>query len=252
MPAERKLSVNADDFGQSPGVNRGIIRAHGQGIVTSASLMVRWPAAADAAAYARNHPGLGLGLHIDLGEWSYHDGEWFPLYEVVPLDDAGAVAAEVARQLAAFRDLTGRDPTHIDSHQHAHREEPVRSAAVEMARDIGIPLRHSSPDIRYCGEFYGQGSHGTPLPGAVSVERLIAILAALPPGITELGCHPGETEDLATLYRRERSEEVRTLCDPRVRGAITEFGIELCSFASATCCLGNEAASGRDRASAFP
>ncbi|HEU4340947.1 MAG TPA: ChbG/HpnK family deacetylase, partial [Candidatus Binatia bacterium] len=58
------LIVNADDFGQSHGINRGIITAYGDGIVTSASLMVRWPAAADAAAYARKQPGLSVGLHI--------------------------------------------------------------------------------------------------------------------------------------------------------------------------------------------
>ena len=46
MPATRSLIVNADDFGQSPGMNRGTIAARERGIVTSASLMVRWPAAA--------------------------------------------------------------------------------------------------------------------------------------------------------------------------------------------------------------
>ncbi len=56
MPAKRYLIVNADDFGLSEGVNRGIIRAHEQGIVTSASLMVRGAAAAEAARYARAAP----------------------------------------------------------------------------------------------------------------------------------------------------------------------------------------------------
>ncbi len=47
------LIINADDFGQSSGVTRGIIEAHEHGIVTSASFMVRWPAAAEAVAYSR-------------------------------------------------------------------------------------------------------------------------------------------------------------------------------------------------------
>ena len=101
MP-DRYLIVNADDFGLSPGVNAGVIAAHEGGIVTSASLMVRWPAALEAAAYAREHPRLSLGLHVDLGEWAYRDGEWTPLYQVIPTHDAAAVADEVARQLAAF------------------------------------------------------------------------------------------------------------------------------------------------------
>ncbi|PYS69828.1 MAG: hypothetical protein DMF73_14065 [Acidobacteria bacterium] len=60
MIAQRYLIVNADDFGQSPGINRGVIEAHENGIVTSASLMVRWPAAAEAAQYARGHPDLSV------------------------------------------------------------------------------------------------------------------------------------------------------------------------------------------------
>src|SRR5438105_15542053 len=122
---KRYLVVNADDFGLSNGVNRGIIQAAQQGIVTSASLMVRQPAAAAAAAYARESTRLSVGLHVDLGEWIYRNGEWVHLYFVVPTDDAAAVRAEVAGQLADFNRLTGTDPTHLDSHQHVHREEPV-------------------------------------------------------------------------------------------------------------------------------
>ena len=91
---KRYLIVNADDFGRSPGVNRGIIEAHGSGIVTSASLMVRWPAAAEAAAYAREHPDLVVGLHFDLGEWIYREGAWLPASEVVPADNSTAMMEE--------------------------------------------------------------------------------------------------------------------------------------------------------------
>src|ERR687893_53407 len=82
VAGNRYLIVNSDDFGLSRGVNQGIIEAHEQGIVTSASLMVRWPAAAEAAAYAREHSELSLGLHIDLSEWAYRDGDWRAVYEV--------------------------------------------------------------------------------------------------------------------------------------------------------------------------
>src|SRR5438046_10117756 len=99
-PDERTLIVNADDFGQSPGINRGIIAAHERGIVTSASLMVRWPAAVAAAAYARAHPRLSVGLHVDLGEAIYRAGEWIALYELVDRHDARAVDAEVRAQAA--------------------------------------------------------------------------------------------------------------------------------------------------------
>src|SRR5262245_19549640 len=135
MSARRFLIVNADDFGQSPGVTRGIIRAHEEGLVTSASLMVRGSAAAQAGVYARQRPALSVGLHYDLGEWAYRGSGWVPVYEVVALEDAEAVRQEAARQLAAFRRLLGRDPTHLDSHQHVHRREPVRHILVELAAE---------------------------------------------------------------------------------------------------------------------
>src|SRR5688572_27225623 len=86
-PIHRSLVVNADDFGMSAGVNRGIIEAYRNGIVTSASLMVRGPAAAEAAALSRGCPALSVGLHVDLGEWVYREGKWSASYEVVPLDN---------------------------------------------------------------------------------------------------------------------------------------------------------------------
>jgi chitin disaccharide deacetylase len=235
LSSKRYLIVNADDFGQSYGVNRGIMAAYEHGIVTSASLMVRWPAAAEAAAYSRGHPNLSLGLHFDLGEWIYRDETWVPLYEVVPMDDTAAVASQLSEQLAAFSRLVGRHPTHIDSHQHIHRWEPVHTVLIETARKLGVPLRHYSPEIRYCGDFYCQTGNGVPLPEAISVKRLIKILAALPPGITELGCHPGQPNDLSSMYRDERIEELKTLCDSQVRATIVAERIELRSFHTISC-----------------
>lgn len=226
----RYLIVNADDFGQSDGVNRGVIEAHEHGIVTSASLMVRWPAAAEAAAYARRHPELSLGLHFDFSEWACWRGTWAPLYKVVEEDDAKAVTREAARQLASFRRLLARDPTHIDSHQHAHRGRRIRPIFAEIAGRLGVPLRGCDPEISYCGHFYGQTSNGRPLPSFVGVRALIRILEELRPGFTELGCHPGKGNDLDSMYVRERALEVKTLCAPRVRAAINDLGIELRSF----------------------
>jgi predicted glycoside hydrolase/deacetylase ChbG (UPF0249 family) len=238
MRAKRYLIVNADDFGQSPGVNRGVIAAHERGIVTSASLMVRWPAAAEAAAYARAHPRLGVGLHLDLGEWVCRDGSWARRYEVVAPDDAAATAGELSRQLAAFRRLVGRDPTHLDSHQHAHLREPAKTLTTELACRLGVPLRGCSPAVRYCGGFYGQTSDGAPLPEILSPEGLIRILAELPPGVTELSCHPGEGDDLETMYRGERAREVQVLCSEQVRAALGPLGIELCSFGGLPAAVG--------------
>lgn len=230
MPGERFLIVNADDFGRSPGINRGVIRAHENGIVTSASLMVRYPASREAAEYARSHPNISVGLHLDLGEWVCRDWNWTPLYQVVPPHDVVAVRDELSRQLSIFCELVGQVPSHIDSHQHAHLREPALAAAADMAGGIGIPLRNCSPQVRYCGSFYGQTADGSAYPGGITRDALIRILAELQPGFTELGCHPGAEDDLETTYLRERVQEMKILCDPRVRSALTRFKVQPCSF----------------------
>jgi predicted glycoside hydrolase/deacetylase ChbG (UPF0249 family) len=228
---ERVLVVNADDFGLSAGVNRGVARAHEEGIVTSATLMVRAPAAAEAANYAREHPSLSVGLHLDLGEWVYDDGHWQPRYEVVPPGDEEAIALELAHQLETFQQLVGRAPTHLDSHQHVHRDDPARTLLARAGHRLGVPVRHVTPDITYDGSFYGQDGRGEPVTESISVEALVALIGRLAPGATELGCHPGEGGDLDTTYGRERERETATLCDPRIRAAIEAQGVELRSFA---------------------
>lgn len=62
----RRLIVNADDFGRSAGVNEAVARAYRDGLLTTASLMVNEPACAEAVGLARDHPRLGVGLHLVL------------------------------------------------------------------------------------------------------------------------------------------------------------------------------------------
>jgi len=62
----KRLIVNADDFGMTHGVNRGIIEANGKGIVTAASIMVTGQAFEEAVALARENPKLDMGLHLSL------------------------------------------------------------------------------------------------------------------------------------------------------------------------------------------
>lgn len=226
----RTLIVNADDFGQSPGVTRGVVEAHERGIVTSASLMVCWPAAEAAAAYARTHRALSVGLHVDLGEWMWCRGAWRGRCQRVELDDPNAVEREVRTQLERCRELLGRDPTHLDSHQHVHRREPVLSILTRLAGALGVPLRHVTPGICYHGGFYGQTPTGEPLPELIGVASLVSSLLTLDHGVTELACHPGYADDLDTVYRAERAIEVTTLCAGEVRAALASGQIRLRSF----------------------
>jgi chitin disaccharide deacetylase len=203
------LIVNGDDFGASPGITRGILEAHRGGILTSTSLMVDRPSSAEAARLARGLPRLSVGLHVDL-----------------PDGKGGALQ----RQLERFQELMGELPSHLDAHHNAHRDPRLLPVFLGLARQYQLPLReHSS--ARYLSQFYGRWD-GESHPEQVSVESLVRLLEAeVREGCTELGCHPGYVDpDFPSDYSGEREEELRTLCDPRVRAAVQEQGIRLISF----------------------
>jgi predicted glycoside hydrolase/deacetylase ChbG (UPF0249 family) len=226
----RVLVVNADDFGRSHPINLGVALAHDHGIVTSASAMVCWSAAEDAAELTRERPTLGVGLHFDLGEWEPGETGWQCVYERAPRTE-DAVTEELEEQLARFAELFERPPTHLDSHQHVHRKEPVRSVLLRAGRKLGVPVRELTDGIVYRGDFHGRTQQDAPLPGAISVDSLLGLFASLPAGVTELGCHPGVEAEVASRYAAERPLELETLCDARVRAAVEVEGITLRSFA---------------------
>jgi predicted glycoside hydrolase/deacetylase ChbG (UPF0249 family) len=192
--------------------------------------MVRQAAASGAANYAHAHPALGVGLHLDFGEWALRDGGWTAIYEVADVADSKAVGAEIERQLDVFMTMMGRLPTHLDSHQHKHLREPVRSAVCEAAKLIGVPVRGIS--IPYCGRFYGQDETGASHPEWIGVPSMLDILRGLQDETTEIGCHPAADADISTMYAQERILELATLCDPSLRHAIAELWLTPLSFAT--------------------
>jgi len=203
MTEPRFLIVNADDLGLSAAVNEGIFAAHEHGVVTSTSLMVDRPAALVAAEELTEHPDLAVGLHLE------------------PND--------CRAQLERFRELIGRDPTHLDSHKHVHEAEPMSAAAEEIAAEVGVPLRNRK--VRYEGGFYGRTPAREPAPEAISPDHLIELIRALPPGWTEIGCHPAAGPVSISSYDSERQVELQTLIDPQVKNLLNVSDVQLCSFA---------------------
>jgi len=158
--------VNADDFGLSAGVNRGILEAHAAGVVTSASLMVNTPGFAAAAAAARQGPGLGVGLHLNLTagrpvsppdavpSLCGRDGRLHSHARLVARALAGRlVAREVEQECAAQIErarAAGVRLTHLDGHLHAHALPGVWRPVLAAARAAGIdvvrlPLEPAAP-----------------------------------------------------------------------------------------------------------
>ena len=221
--AEKRVIFNADDFGASTGVNRGILDCHTRGVVTSASLMVTGRAVHEAVSMTRDHPALAVGLHWDV--WGEDEREF-------DIGDAQAVRDEFCRQLQEFERLVGRLPTHVDSHRHAHREPHLTPVFQELVEPLGVPLRDDGR-VRYVSHFYAQWEWMVTNLEYVSVPFLQRLLREeVGGGWTELSCHPGyASPDYTAVYLREREAEVRTLTDPRIRHTIEELGIRLASYA---------------------
>jgi len=219
----RYLIVNADDFGASTGINRGILECHTRGVVTSTSLMVTGRAVHEAAAMSRDHPALAVGLHFDVcGEDERH----------FDLENLAAVRDEFCRQFDVFHRLMGRPPTHLDSHRHVHRQDHLWPLFHEFAASLDVPLRGDGR-VHFIGGFFAQWEWLVTQLEYVSVSFLQKLLREeLAPGWTELSCHPGyRSPDFSSVYLSEREEEVRTLTDARVRHTIDELGIRLVSYA---------------------
>lgn len=216
------LIVNADDFGASTGINRGIVESHQRGIVTSTSFMTTGRATAEAVALARENPNLSIGLHFDV--WGEDEREF-------DLGDTAAVRDEFRRQLDDFQRLMGRLPTHVDSHRHAHRQPGMLPLFQELVAPLGVPLRDDGR-VKFVGGFYAQWEWMVTDLEKVSTEFLLEMLRTeVEPGWTELSCHAGYiSPDFQSIYLSEREAEVATLTDPRVRDAITENGITLVNY----------------------
>jgi len=214
------LIVNGDDFGASRGINRGIIDAHQNGILTSTSLLVTTGWSREAASLGRAAPELSVGLHADLG----------PLRRRHGADWRREARDELRGQFIRFRELMGQLPTHLDSHHNAHRDPELLPLFVELARDYNLPLRKHSV-VRNYSSFYGQRGGQAHLE-QISSENLERIFqTAIGPGVTELSCHPGYIDpDFFSAYSSEREAELLALCHPGVRAALQEQAIELISY----------------------
>lgn len=216
------LIVNADDFGLTHGINRGIIEAHLQGIVTSTSLLVTMPSSEEAAHLSRAAPNLSVGLHIHIDGHGRESG-------VNTLDTSG-LSAELDRQCRRFQDLMGRPPTHLDSHHNVHRNPHLLPYFLDLAQRYGVPLRDYS-HVRYFSKFYGQWSGKSHLE-QISIGSLLHMLESeVQDGVTELSCHPGYIEPgFSSGYSSEREAELKTLCAPSIRTALAELQIHLVAF----------------------
>jgi chitin disaccharide deacetylase len=264
----KQLIVNADDFGFTLDVNRGIVEAHRRGILTATTLMANGAAFDDAVTLARQNPTLDIGCHLVLiGGASLLTG--MPLPASVP-ELLGALARrrirpydELKAQVRKIIDA-GIRPTHLDTHKHTHLAPPVLDAVARLAEEFDIrwvrrpmdfPL-HAVPvpllkrltsralwllRRRFHRVLTRHGCRttdhfaGFQITGAFRTQELVALLGVLPEGATELMTHPGYcTEALRAAHTRlkeSREHELEALTSPEVRESLKRNHIELATYA---------------------
>jgi len=247
----KRLIVNADDFGRSPGVNAGTLEAHVRGIVTSATVMVLEKSAARGIREAAERATrLALGLHFALtgGARPAAPAQSLPVLapdgrfrrtrgELPPRIPEAEVRRELEAQIGVFEMLARKPPSHLDSHHHVALHPSVAPVFAAVARERGLPARAPTEECRrilraagvrtpdaFLDRFYAEN---------VSFETVERILRALPEGISELMCHPGFADPelrSSSTYVEEREREVEILCDPRIRSLVQDSGIDLVGF----------------------
>ncbi|MEJ2769275.1 hopanoid biosynthesis-associated protein HpnK [Mycetohabitans sp. B46] len=263
----RALIVTADDFGLHPRVNEAVERAHRDGILSAASLMVAAPAARDALERARRMPSLRVGLHLVLADGN----AMLPRERIASLVDArgrfgeamardGArffflphVRRQLAREIRAQFDAfaaTGLTLDHVNTHKHFHLHPTVLSLIVEIGRDYGmhamrLPREVDAPlllrpwialvksRLRRAGIAHNDYVVGMARSGQMDEAALLAAVAHLPPGVSEIYLHPavpGEGAITSSMRDYRHADELDALLSPRVAAALVVANVRRGGF----------------------
>lgn len=264
------LVVTADDFGADEAVNEAVERAHCDGVLTAASLMVTGEAVGDAVARARRLPRLGVGLHLVLVEGR----PALPASQVPDLVDAigrfrinmalaglrlavspaarRQLAAEIEAQFAAFA-ATGLKLDHVNAHKHFHVHPVIGRLVIDTARRHGArairtPIEPGSPRgsarlaVAFARRLRARAARagiaspdrvfGLADSGRMDTARTLEALAGVSEGLNELYLHPATRDDWPGHAPGYRYRaEFEALTAPAVREKIATIGARLGSFA---------------------
>lgn len=260
------LIITADDFGLHGSVNRAVERAHREGVLAAASLMVGAPAAADAVERARDCPRLRVGLHLVLADGA----SVLPPRAIPDLVDADGrfgqrmardgvrffcipqvrrqLAAEIRAQFEAFA-ASGLSLDHVNAHKHFHLHPTILGLVIGIGREFGLravrlPREHGLPAwlkpwlalqqrrLEAAGIAYNDYLVGLRESGRFDESALLDALETLPAsGVGELYLHPALESGAAigaSMPGYRHADEFAALVSPRVRRACTR--LRACGF----------------------
>lgn len=257
----KKLIVNADDFGFTRDVNRGIVEAHRGGILTATTLMATGDAFEDAVRLAKESPTLDVGCHLVLVGSPGLPATIPQLLRAVALGQI-RIYDRLATQVRRLFDA-GLRPTHLDTHKHTHLLPPVLAAVARISEEFAIPWVRRPFDLPMHAQRAGVVARvvsggfsvvrsrferelarhhcrstdhfaGFQITGNYDAGELAALIRSLPEGSTEFMCHPGictdELRSAQTRLKESRARELAALTSAEVRVALQEARVELAAY----------------------
>jgi len=239
--SSKRLIVTADDVGLHRGMTEGAIRAHREGIVTACSVVANGVAFYDAIERLRDTPLLEVGVHLTLVEERSLTGIRFPrsyVEFVRGMKDGAAIERELRAQIERVL-AAGLRVTHLNGHQHVHMWPSIFAIVSQLADEFGIGYVRRVRDRGGRGGIVRRlsiaalnalGSGGSTIgvmeAGHLTADRIIKLLRHVK-GTTELVTHPGIGVDAYPHWHYDWNAETEALCDPRLRKAIADRGIDL-------------------------
>lgn len=230
----KKIIFNADDFGYSFGINKGIIKAHKHGVVTSTSVMVFRPAAHEAKNLVKNCPKISIGLHFDITD----EGIKADFMKKIGfgLTQIKKIEKQFNDQINKFIKIVGKKPDHLDAHHHVHFHPKIKPIFEKYSQKYKTPVRGFKP-FNFIDNFFGWNKFRKQDLKRIGVDNLIKILSSqLTEGINEIMCHPGFIdENLKKIsgYLYEREKEVKTLTSPKIINYLKKNNIQLINWKEA-------------------
>lgn len=246
----KKIIINADDFGMSTSVNKGIIEAMTNGVVSSTTIMMNMPKAQEAIELAKKYHITSIGIHLNLTKgYPILPKEEIPLLvlengkvkdmrkELITPEVKEQIKKEFTAQIESFY-LHKMVPTHLDSHHHIHMLEGINEVVKELANKYNLPTRAfnfnesinadelRTPNFLDCA-FYGP---------RVSTENLLNILTKNNQGIVEIMVHPGYVDQELieiSIYNDKRKEELDILTSQQIIEFVNKHNIQIVSFKEA-------------------
>jgi predicted glycoside hydrolase/deacetylase ChbG (UPF0249 family) len=230
-------------------VNQAILKAHEEGIVTSATFLINLPVEEKTVTGFKKAARLGVGLHlnISLGEPvmrrvrvpSLISGTGFRKRDSLlsQLPAASEVALEYQSQIRLFRKFFGRMPTHLDTHHQLHDHPFFLRVLIETAKSFRLPVRRSSLWNRKTGRLPILSSDR--LWGDLRPEKywrkksLTEALKKIPSGVTEVMSHPGKVDSAlrsVTSFTTGRFKEYQVFAARDLRKWVESRGIELTHY----------------------